>query len=182
MAQKPHDVTLDQMLMALVKENPQAFINGNVNLLKAGATLRFPGAEDAAAIAQAEAARDIAQQNREFDEYRRRIAQVAPFATGSTGRLGLPKSKTATSQPAEPRSRLTLSNQGAVLGQRQITRDLEKQAQRAEQVADEIKALAASAVSSSPASAAAAAASGASAARARPGSQPARRGASTAGR
>ena len=48
--------TLDQTMLALLRANPDAFINGNVNLLKPGAVLRVPPAQDAAQLAPAEAA------------------------------------------------------------------------------------------------------------------------------
>lgn len=40
---KPAGVTVEQMMMALLDANPQAFINGNVNNLKTGQILRVPG-------------------------------------------------------------------------------------------------------------------------------------------
>ena len=39
---RPSDVTVNQMMTALVRENPNAFYNGNVNQLKAGYVLRVP--------------------------------------------------------------------------------------------------------------------------------------------
>ncbi len=39
---KPSGVTTRQMAMALLRANPQAFIDGNINKLRAGATLRIP--------------------------------------------------------------------------------------------------------------------------------------------
>ena len=41
-ANKPASVSLDQMLVALLRANPDAFIGGNVNRLKAGAVLDVP--------------------------------------------------------------------------------------------------------------------------------------------
>jgi pilus assembly protein FimV len=39
---KPQGVSTEQMMMALLRANPKAFRNGNVNNLKAGAVLRIP--------------------------------------------------------------------------------------------------------------------------------------------
>ncbi|MCU7959348.1 MAG: hypothetical protein KZQ58_04980 [gamma proteobacterium symbiont of Bathyaustriella thionipta] len=44
-AVKPADVTVEQMMMGLLHENPHAFINNNVNLLKKGKILKIPSAE-----------------------------------------------------------------------------------------------------------------------------------------
>lgn len=39
---QPAQATLEQTLLALWRANPQAFVNGNLNLLREGATLRVP--------------------------------------------------------------------------------------------------------------------------------------------
>jgi pilus assembly protein FimV len=55
-------VSMQQMMLALLKANPDAFIDGNINLLKAGARLRIPEAPVLRATAQSEAAREVRQQ------------------------------------------------------------------------------------------------------------------------
>jgi len=74
----PEGVSLDQMLMAMLRANPNAFIRGNVNLMKAGAVLDIPGTEQAQALSRGEASRSVAAQTRDFHEYRRGLAQNAP--------------------------------------------------------------------------------------------------------
>jgi pilus assembly protein FimV len=71
------DTSLDQMLLAMLKANPDAFIEGNVNLLKAGATLRMPSAAEAAAIPRTEARQSVMAQARDFAQYRMRLAGSA---------------------------------------------------------------------------------------------------------
>ena len=71
-------LTMDQLLLALVRNNPNAFINGNVNLVKAGASLVIPTAEEAQAQSTAQARLEIRAQTREFIAYRQRLAQAAP--------------------------------------------------------------------------------------------------------
>lgn len=78
---RPTDVSLEQMLLALLQANPQAFVQGNVNRLKAGAVLNLPSANQAAALPATEARQLIAAQSRDFNEFRRRLAGVAPTAT-----------------------------------------------------------------------------------------------------
>ncbi|HKB54879.1 MAG TPA: FimV/HubP family polar landmark protein [Ramlibacter sp.] len=75
---KPASVSLDQMLVALLQANPAAFTGANVNRLKAGAVLQIPSAEQAAQQPKSEAMRMIIAQSRDFNEYRRRLAERVP--------------------------------------------------------------------------------------------------------
>nr|WP_286554576.1 FimV/HubP family polar landmark protein [Variovorax sp. J22G40] len=77
-AYKPAEVSLDQMLVALLRANPNAFINGNVNRVRAGAVLDLPSAAQATATPAAEARRTVIAQSRDFGDYRRRLADNAP--------------------------------------------------------------------------------------------------------
>src|SRR5690606_17797953 len=47
-------VSVNQMMLALVRTNPQAFIGGNINLLREGAVLRMPDASEARQLSMAE--------------------------------------------------------------------------------------------------------------------------------
>jgi pilus assembly protein FimV len=77
-ANKPTTVSLDQMLVALLRGNPEAFVGGNVNRLKAGAVLEVPTAEQAEQVSSGEASRSIIAQSRDFNEFRRRLAEGLP--------------------------------------------------------------------------------------------------------
>ncbi len=79
-AHRPGGVSLDQMLVAMMRANPDAFVQGNVNRLRSGAVLQMPGADEAQATAAPEARRIIATQSRDFNEFRRRLADAAPSA------------------------------------------------------------------------------------------------------
>ncbi|MDM0004136.1 FimV/HubP family polar landmark protein [Variovorax sp. J22G73] len=79
-AHKPADVSLDQMLVALLLANPDAFVGGNVNRMRAGAVLDLPSAAEAAAVTPAEARRTVTAQSRDFGSYRQRLAENAPTA------------------------------------------------------------------------------------------------------
>lgn len=80
---KPDSVSLDQMLVALQRNNPDAFIGGNVNRVKAGAVLHIPTAEQAAATPANEASRTVIAQSKDFNEYRRRLAEGVTTARGT---------------------------------------------------------------------------------------------------
>lgn len=79
-AYKPAEVSLDQMLVALLRANPNAFIDGNVNRVRAGAVLDLPSAAQATTTPAAEARRTVIAQSRDFGDYRRRLADNAPNA------------------------------------------------------------------------------------------------------
>ncbi|AVR88116.1 putative pilus assembly protein [Thauera aromatica K172] len=67
-------MTLDQMLVALYRTNPDAFAEGNINRLRAGAVLSLPAADTVRAIGAEQAQREIRAQSADFDAYRRGLA------------------------------------------------------------------------------------------------------------
>jgi pilus assembly protein FimV len=77
---KPSSVSLDQMLVAMLRQNPQAFIDGNINRIKAGAIVDVPDAQAAGEVSADEAKRIIAAQSKDFDAFRRRLATAVPRA------------------------------------------------------------------------------------------------------
>lgn len=77
---KPAEVSLDQMLVAMLRANPNAFIGGNINRMKAGAVLDVPAASQASNVTPDDAKRTVTAQSRDFGEYRRRLAENAPTA------------------------------------------------------------------------------------------------------
>lgn len=79
-AVKPASVSLDQMLVALLRSNPDAFLGENVNRVKAGAIIDIPTAEQAAATPSGQASQMIVAQSKDFNEFRRKLAGSAPTA------------------------------------------------------------------------------------------------------
>ncbi len=71
-------ISLDQMLVGLFRNNPDAFIDGNMNLLKSGAVLQVPSPDALASVAAPEARRIILAQSADFSAYRQRLASAAP--------------------------------------------------------------------------------------------------------
>ena len=66
-----------QMLVALWRANPQAFIQSNMNLLKAGQKLSIPDADAVRAIDPAEARRIFNEHAEAFAKYRSRLGAAA---------------------------------------------------------------------------------------------------------
>lgn len=91
----PQGVAMDQMLVALYRANPEAFVDNNVNRLRSGVILNVPDAAAATAIPQGEARREIVAHAADFAEYRRRIAarvaeatpEEAPSSQSSSGKI-----------------------------------------------------------------------------------------------
>lgn len=95
------DITLNQLMVAIVRANPDAFVRGNANQLKRGAVLRIPAADEARAIAVADAAAEIAAQNEAWQGSR------APTLVADSG-ADAPVGRTPSPSPARDDSRLEL--------------------------------------------------------------------------
>jgi pilus assembly protein FimV len=136
-ANKPASISLDQMLVALLRANPDAFVDGNVNRLKSGAVLEMPSSEQAGSIPAGEARQTLVAQSRDFNEFRRRLAEGVPTtATPGAGRQssGQVQAQVEDKKPAgNSADRLSLSK-GAVQGKGsnadQIARDREAKEQQ----------------------------------------------------
>jgi len=68
---RPEGITVNQMMIAIYRENPDAF-GGNINVLRAGATLRLPEQADFATLATTVANAEV---RRQTDEWQNRAAQ-----------------------------------------------------------------------------------------------------------
>ncbi|MDO4970301.1 MAG: FimV/HubP family polar landmark protein, partial [Comamonadaceae bacterium] len=116
-ANRPAGVSLDQMLVAMLRSNPNAFINGNVNRLRAGTVLQMPSREQALETSAQEARQIVAAQSRDFNAYRRSLAAKAPQAAvqaaarSASGQVQAQVSETRAN--AETADKLTLSK-GAI--------------------------------------------------------------------
>jgi len=110
---KPADVTLDQMLVALFKTNGDAFAGSNMNRLRAGAIMTIPDAETAAAEPVAEAHKTVRVQATDWRAYRDRVAASAPEAGGAgtraaAGSIGTAvEEKTPAVKPGSDRLRVS---------------------------------------------------------------------------
>lgn len=87
--------TLDQAMVALLRANPEAFINGNINLLKQGAVLRVPESAEAQTILEDEAAALVRSQIAEWRRARAPIPQPAAVVEPAPA---------ATTAPPAPRT------------------------------------------------------------------------------
>ena len=73
-AHRPESASLDQMLIALFRDNPDAFDGGNINRLRAGAILTVPSDSAVLSVEPTQARREVTAQAADFDAYRKRLA------------------------------------------------------------------------------------------------------------
>jgi len=103
---KPDGISLEQMLVALYRENKAAFINNNMNQLKTGQILRVPSAADVGKIAKREAQSEIQVQVADWKGYREQVAGAVATSAGkaasneATGKIAV--AKPASPTPAAP--------------------------------------------------------------------------------
>ena len=128
--------SLEQMLVALWRNNSQAFVDNNMNRLKAGAVLAVPTAASAKETTPADAKQVIQTQSTDFGAYRQRLASGAPAvktsepARQATGKVQaqVDDKKAAAASP----DRLTLSQGGVKAGaEAKVSKETEKKEQTA---------------------------------------------------
>jgi pilus assembly protein FimV len=118
------------MMLAMLKANPDAFIQGNVNLVKAGAVLRMPLAEEATQIPRAEARNTVIAQTKEFAEYARRLAE-SPLLVDSknsrtmSGKVTAEAAKAATPSPQQDKLTLSKSTIGSDASEAKLANERE---------------------------------------------------------
>jgi pilus assembly protein FimV len=133
-------VSLDQMLVSLYRNNPQAFIEDNMNRMKSGVTLTVPSAETAKQLSPEEAHQVIQAQSADFAAYRHRLATgVTTVHTDESKRTSgkieakIQDQKTASAPPAP--DKLTLSRgtakPGAVTSEAKDSKAAQKKAEEA---------------------------------------------------
>ena len=134
-AHRPADVSLDQMLVAMVRANPDAFIQGNVNRVRAGAVLQMPDEATAKSVPTSEARQILSAQSRDFNTFRRKLADSAPSTTVASAERSASGKVQAQVEDRKPATtapdKLTLSK-GSLKGQKAAEDQLAKDKQASE--------------------------------------------------
>ena len=120
---KSDTVSLEQMLVALYRENKSAFIGDNMNRLRTGQILKVPSADEVAQIAEKEARAEIKVQVANWNAYREQAAGSAPMAAAkpevatnqATGKIAVAKPDTPA-PVAAPKDQLKIAKSDAVSG------------------------------------------------------------------
>ncbi|WP_343037733.1 FimV/HubP family polar landmark protein [Pseudoxanthomonas gei] len=112
------DYRLDQTMLALLRANPDAFINGNINLLKQGAVLRVPPSAEVAQLGESEAAALVRDQLAEWRQARRPIPQPVEARAAAAAAPALPPRAAAPAAPQVAQARLEIAPPAASAAKR----------------------------------------------------------------
>lgn len=96
--------SLNQVMLALLRSNPEAFIGGNINLLRQGAVLRIPPGEAWSETSVAEANAIVREHVARWREMRRPVPQPEAVAGDPAGTAGADAAPTRSggASPAAP--------------------------------------------------------------------------------
>ena len=101
---KGDGVSLDQMLVALFRENKQAFGSNNMNVLKTGQILRIPTASEVAKITKDEAQKEVRVQVADWKSYREQVAGTVAAAAAKPAASNVATGQVTAAKPAVPPS------------------------------------------------------------------------------
>jgi pilus assembly protein FimV len=143
---KPTEVSLDMMLVALYRANPDAFIGNNMNRLRAGRILNLPSTDTVRGTSDAEAKSLVVAHAADFAAYRNKLAgQVgrsapskAPDAGQSaTGKISAKVEERATpANEAKDRLKLSKANPAAATAGKTAEAGVEDKIAKQQQAAD----------------------------------------------
>lgn len=80
-ANKPVDVSMERMLIALYRANAEQFDSRNMNRIKKGKILRLPEQGELSKVSQSEAVKEIRAQTADWNAYRQKLASAASVST-----------------------------------------------------------------------------------------------------
>src|SRR3954471_6046146 len=113
---KPSDVTLEQMLVLLYRNNKDAFVGKNMNRLKTGKVLSIPDPAEASDITSREARKEVRAHVADFNSYRERLASASGSGSegeqpsqAAAGRVTGPVTEKGAGPGTEPKEVLKLS-------------------------------------------------------------------------
>jgi pilus assembly protein FimV len=145
----PEGVTLEQMLVALYRTNPDAFIRQNLNLVRTGKILRVPDRDEVeTTVARDDAVAEYRTHIADWEAYRQRVAEAAGTvpAEGRAAASGKITTKVDDKTTAEkPKDVVKLSKgepAGAVAGKGKPRSNAERIRMLEEEVVSREKALA----------------------------------------
>lgn len=140
-------ITVHQMMMALLRANPHAFINGNINVLRRGVVLRVPETSEITSLSATEAVAEVRQQNELWQGYRQESsAAPAPqpvLASGGRSDVGAGRatpSEQARLDIVAPRGEATGDDAAGAASGNSQARLLEERLDAVEQETGELRA------------------------------------------
>jgi pilus assembly protein FimV len=132
------DMSTQQMLVALLKNQPDAFIEGNVNLLRAGAVLKAPSSTAVRAIDPEQARQFLVAQQKEFLAFSQAASQDTQLIQGQApskqiaGKVGIDEPALKTPEDSIDQLKLTQAriekqNEETRLASQRALQDAQKQ-------------------------------------------------------
>jgi pilus assembly protein FimV len=97
-------ISVNQMMVALLRANPEAFAQENVNRLKQGSVLRVPGQDEATRLSATQAAELVNQQASAWRTPRTAVPQPVEIATPSENINAAPPIAAAPARPSRAAS------------------------------------------------------------------------------
>ena len=98
---QPDGVQLEQVMVSLLNQNPDAFVGNNLHRLRSGSLLTLPAAEAIQAIEPEKARQTLRVQTADFLRYQRQLAERSATRTGTT-----------TTAPADSAPKANLQSSG----------------------------------------------------------------------
>jgi len=106
-------VSMEQMMLALQRANPNAFLNNNINGLKAGATLTIPSREEITSISARDARNEA---SRQFQAWKEGQASTPDVAVAEPAAVAVAQEAPADEVTTESRLQLTAPDVDAIQG------------------------------------------------------------------
>lgn len=97
-------VSAEQAMLALLRANPQAFFNNNVNNLKAGSILKIPDRNEVQAVSVDQARREFRAQFDSWQEYKIRLAAASQSVTVAEADPAPAEPPPAVKEPEKPKA------------------------------------------------------------------------------
>ena len=108
------DISMQQMMLALQRANPEAFTGNNINNLRAGAVLRVPDRDEMLSMSRSDSVRET---RRQYDEWRAaRSARTAAVQEAGVEASPTAMPESAPGQVAETRLQLVAPEADAIVG------------------------------------------------------------------
>lgn len=104
-------VSIQQVMLAILRQNPEAFKQGNVNMLRRGAVLHMPDDATMRSISAKEAAAEVRHQHQLWEEYRHHVSAAPaaqPLGTPAAAAEPAPASSEAAPESTTPTSNARL--------------------------------------------------------------------------
>ena len=107
-ARPTQDISVQQTMVAIQEINPKAFAQGNINRLKAGHVLRLPTGDEAGQIANRNAVKEVANQNRKW-----RSGDTETFTPSEDVQLDARTQESPVVEDYDSSARLSISSNGS---------------------------------------------------------------------